>query len=348
MNMINGIFFVLTLLCIGWFFWQYHKEKRSLVLGISFVTAVIAIGGFIVMQLLRYDDIDFVRNTIVAIAVIFIAFLFLFPFALIFSFLTTGIQLIRHEGLRLSHFLSLGFGIAYIVYLIGWPLLENTPKSNFFDFLYVFLSFVFYFTLLTLIFYTITSFLNLIKVPGKKYQHIIVLGSGLINGNEMSPLLASRVDKGIALYHENPNSRLVLSGGKGEDETMAEGEAMRDYALSQGVPKEAILVDNKSMNTKENLLFSQDVIKASDKEIGNLLVVTTRYHVLRALLLAKNLGIACDGRGSKTKLYFSINAFVREWIAYLVMWRKSYFKVLAVAFVISGLRYLIPWLITLI
>lgn len=74
---------------------------------------------------------------------------------------------------------------------------------------------------------------------------------------------------------------------------------------------------------------------------ADILVVTTRYHVFRALLLAKNLGIECDGRVSKTKFYFSINAFVMEWITYLVLWRKKYFLVLAGGFVVIGLGYLL-------
>lgn len=115
---------------------------------------------------------------------------------------------------------------------------------------------------------------------------------------------------------------------------------MKNYALSKGVPEQAILMEDKSVNTEENLLFSKKLIDA--KQSGaqeNILVVTTSYHVLRALLLAKNLGITCDGRGSKTKLYFSINAFIREWIAYLVMWRKQYITVLVSSFVVIGLLY---------
>lgn len=188
--------------------------------------------------------------------------------------------------------------------------------------------------------YTITSLLNLWKNRKKKYGYIIVLGSGLLNGKEVTPLLASRVDKSIEAYFENEGSTLVLSGGQGPDEDISESQAMKNYALSKGVPEQAILMEDKSVNTEENLLFSKKLIDA--KQSGaqeNILVVTTSYHVLRALLLAKNLGITCDGRGSKTKLYFSINAFIREWIAYLVMWRKQYITVLVSSFVVIGLLY---------
>ncbi|HHU60778.1 MAG TPA: YdcF family protein [Natronincola sp.] len=217
----------------------------------------------------------------------------------------------------LPHILSLGFGILYILYLIIWPILGNAFENRLFEFIYAYLSFCFLFTLYIFALYTITNLLNLIKVPWKKYKYIVVLGSGLKDGMEVTPLLAGRVNKGIEAHRQNEGSVLILSGGIGRDEKIPEGEAMKNYALQQGVAKSNILVECQSTTTRENLLFSQAIIEELGEE-GNILVVTTRYHVLRALLLAKNLGIKCDGRGSKTKLYFSINALVREWIANLL------------------------------
>lgn len=341
--MLFSIFLLFAILGSTWFIWQFRKEKRSLWLGISFLAALVTLIAFVAFLLIRISDIGFVRMLLIGGGLLIGIVLLLFPFVLIASMLVSGIRLMRREGISLSHMLSFSFGIAYIIYLIIWPLLENVPKSGFFDFLYSYLSFCFFFTLLIFVLYTITNILNLLKSFRKKYQYIIVLGSGLRNGNEVTPLLASRVDKGIEAYWQNEGSFLVLSGGQGVDEKIAEGEAMKNYALQQGVPESAILIEDKSVNTSENLLFSQQLIERHAKEgRGNLLVVTTSYHVLRALLLAKNLGIACDGRGSRTKLYFSINAFIREWIAYLVLWRKKYIAVLVGGFVVIAL---VHWLI---
>lgn len=325
---------------IIWFLKQYRKEKRSLWLGVSFLVAFTGATSLLVVILIQFSDVWFVRMLLFTGAFFITVVFLLFPIVLVFTMLTSGIRLIRREGLSLSHLLSFGFGIAYILYLVIWPILQGFPESGFFDFLYTYLSFCFLFTLMIFVVYTITSILNLLYSRRKKYQYIIVLGSGLKDGYEVTPLLASRVDKGIEAYRQNENSILVLSGGQGHDEKIAEGQAMKNYALKQGVPESAILVEDKSVNTKENLLFSRKLIQHEDNGKGNLLVVTTRYHLLRALLLAKNLGIPCDGRGSKTKLYFSMNAFVREWIAYLVLWRKRYIAILVSSFVLIGLAYL--------
>ena len=52
-------------------------------------------------------------------------------------------------------------------------------------------------------------------------------------------------------------------------------------------------------------------------------LVTNYYHVFRALLWARRQAIPCIGYGAKTKFYFSLNAFIREFVGYLVMSRKK-------------------------
>ena len=51
-------------------------------------------------------------------------------------------------------------------------------------------------------------------------------------------------------------------------------------------------------------------------------LVTNYYHVYRALVLAKTLGFRCIGYGAPTKFYFTLNAFIREFIGYLYLKRK--------------------------
>lgn len=337
-------FVLIATLGIAWFTWQYHKEKRSLWLGITFLAALLPILGLCAFVLVAFEQFLPARIVLVVGVVAFMAAILMFPFVLIITMLISGIRLIRREGFSLPHMLSLGFSVCYIAYLLIWPMLSDIRKNDFFNFLYVYLSFVFFFTLSIFAMYTISNFLNLLRNRRKIYRYIIVLGSGLRNGTEVTPLLAGRIQKGIEAYHQNPGSRLVFSGGRGSDEALSEGEAMKYYAIEHGVPKEDILVETQSVNTEENLKFSYQMIQQdAEGEMGNLLVVTNRYHVFRALLLSKHLGISCDGRGSRTKLYFSLNALVREWIAYLVFWRRTYVIVLGVSFFILGTGYLLSW-----
>ena len=327
----------------AWFVRQYRKEKRSLWLGVSFLAALLPVLGLCAVILLIWEN-PLAQGVLVVGVVAFFAAVLLFPFALITTLLISGIQLIRREGFSLSHLLSLGFGVCYIAYLVGWPMLSDMKKNDLWNFLYAYLSFVFFITLSIFALYTVSSFLNLLRNRRKTYRYIIVLGCGLMNGAEVTPLLAGRIQKGMEAYRQNPGARLVFSGGKGSGEALPEGEAMKRYAVEKGVPEEDILVEAQSVNTRENLQLSYRLIQRDAQgDTGNLLVVTNRYHVFRALLLAKHLGIPCDGRGSRTKLYFALNAFIREWIAYLVLWRKTYVTVLVVSFFVLAAGCLLSW-----
>lgn len=197
------------------------------------MVSLLPIMGFCAFVLVLFEQLLLVRVILIASAVA----LLMFPIVLIITLLVSGIQLIRKEGFSLAHMLSLGFNVCYIIYLVVWPMLSDVKKNDFFNFLYVYLSFVFFFTLSIFAMYTVSSFLNLLRNRRKVYQYIIVLGSGLINGAEVTPLLAGRIQKGIEAYHQNSGSRLVFSGGKGSDETIPEGEAMGKYAITHGVPK---------------------------------------------------------------------------------------------------------------
>ena len=180
--------------------------------------------------------------------------------------------------------------------------------------IYKIFSFIFIYLLFLMAMYCVSAILNLIHIgKDKNLDYIIVLGAG-IKGKRVTPLLASRIDKGIELLKYNPNAKLILSGGMGPGEDIPEGVAMADYAKQNGVSEEKIVIEDKSKNTYENLLFSS---KLMDKENPKIALVTTSYHVFRALVFAKNLNIPCIGYGSKTKWYFTLNALIREYIGYL-------------------------------
>ncbi len=323
---------------LSWFLICFYREPRSLWLGLSFLVAVLGLMSLIALTLVMLDT--GLANMMVISGVMLAVFsLMLLPVAVVFSLITSGARLIRREGFSLSHALSLGLGVLYMLYLLFWPMLGAGIQSVFLDFLYDFLSYCFMATAAVFVVYWVTNLLNLLP-RRRTYRYIIVLGSGLRRDGTLTPLLAGRVDKGIESYRNNPGSLLIMSGGQGPDEVIPEAEAMRGYAQSLGIPGEDIFAEAGSTNTHENLMFSKQLIEKSGRGEGRILLVTTRYHVLRALLLAKSLDIPCDGRGSKTRMYFSINAFVREWIAYLVLYRKSYLILLLIGLAATVAAYL--------
>lgn len=76
-----------------------------------------------------------------------------------------------------------------------------------------------------------------------------------------------------------------------------------------------------------------------EKQKPKIIIVTTAYHVFRALILARKQGMKCVGFGAKTKWYFTLNAFIREFIGYLSLtWKMHVFVIVAMAVLIISCR----------
>lgn len=168
----------------------------------------------------------------------------------------------------------------------------------------------------------IGGFLAAKHTPAMDFDYIIILGCMIRKDGTLTPLLRGRVDRAIA--HAQAQERttgkkavFVPSGGQGRNEVMAEGEAMKQYLLSQGIPEEQILVENQSRNTAENMLFSKALIEA-EKPDAKIAFSTTNYHVFRAGIIATQKDFCPEGMGGKTKWYFWPNAFIREFFGMLV------------------------------
>lgn len=324
--MIQFIAFIPFILMSIVFITHMKKEPRGMVTGVLFLIYLITIGATGLFSLFYYSEI-LQKNTatyslVMVLGIIFVVAIALFPFVLIITYFVQGILILKKEGLRLKNILSLAFSISLVIYIFVWPLFRLKSLTNVYekpllliaDLVYKMLSFIFIYLLFLMAMYCISAILNLIHIGrNKKLDYIIVLGAG-IKGKQVTPLLAGRIDKGIELLKYNPNAKLILSGGMGPGEDIPEGVAMATYAKDKGVSDERIIVEDKSKNTYENLLFSAKLI---DKENSKLALVTTSYHVFRALVFAKKLNMPCIGYGSKTKWYFTLNALIREYIGYL-------------------------------
>ena len=163
---------------------------------------------------------------------------------------------------------------------------------------------------------------------------MIIPGCQIRKDGSLTPLLRARVDKALefaSTQHEKTGkgASFVVSGGKGPDEVISEADAMRNYLLSLGVEDSRILKENKSRNTEENISFSAEIIK-QEKENARIAFSTTNYHVFRTGNIAYKAGYDMEGIGARTKAYFWINAFIREFIATLVSEKKKHLVTLGV------------------
>lgn len=155
---------------------------------------------------------------------------------------------------------------------------------------------------------------------------IVVLGAGL-SGEEPTPLLAGRVDRGIQLFwrsvEEGLDPILVMSGGKGSDEVVSEADAMARYAVRAGVPGDLVLREDQSTTTEENLRNTRELLSQRGVHWDRLAVVTSSFHVLRAGTLTRRLGIPAAVVGAPTASYYLPAGFLREFVAVVVYHRTS-------------------------
>lgn len=184
-------------------------------------------------------------------------------------------------------------------------------------------------------------------IPAFDKDYILILGCQINDDGTLTKLLQSRADRALEFYRlqkEKTGKELtfVPSGGQGSDEIMSEAEAIGNYLLSCGIPEERILLESKSVNTHQNILFSKKLID-EQKENAKIAFSTTNYHVFRAGALAHEQGVEIEGIGARTKAYFWINAFIREFIATLFSEKKKHIAVLCIILLLSvaviGIRY---------
>lgn len=299
-----------------------RREPRSLWSGVSFFLMMLGLGGFVLCAAAEYAALlpGWAYGLLLALAMLAALLVLAFPLLLLGMFVIEGVKVVRHEGLRPANLLSLGFAVLWFGFLFVWPALGSWAWGPLGRALYFLLSFSAVYFLALMAMYVLSALLNLVHLrQNRRLDYIVVLGAGL-DGDRLTPLLASRVDRGAALLARNPEARLILSGGQGPGEDLPESDAMGAYAAQRGVSPQRMLLERRSATTEENLRFSRAMM---GEERPRVAVVTTAYHVFRALILAKKLGLPCVGFGAKTKWYFTLNAELREFAGYLKLaWRR--------------------------
>lgn len=107
---------------------------------------------------------------------------------------------------------------------------------------------------------------------------ILILGSSSIN----------RAKKGLEVYKKTFKP-IVVSGGVKRFGFISEAIKFREYLLDNGVKSEDIYIENMSSNTYENLKNSFNLINNIDKNMKNILIVTSSQHMLRVIFTFKKL-----------------------------------------------------------
>ena len=159
--------------------------------------------------------------------------------------------------------------------------------------------------------------------PAGEYDAIIVLGAQVKPDGTLSLQLQWRVDAAAKAWRER-QSIIVVCGAQGSNEPATEASVMKAELIRQGVPEEYILMDEESFNTRQNIANAVKLLEGRD--VQRVLVVTSDYHLPRAMAIAEDAALEASGVGSPTKLgvRFWVKNHGREALAWIKYWMQKY------------------------
>lgn len=293
--------------------WKPQRFKNAFVLMIALFFTMLTIASLFGSEIWR---------PIIATAIFIVAALIFTPILLTWN----GILIIKREGKSAANMLSLLLGIGIGIGEIAWfitifsNVLLSAPKWVYAVVLLLGLT-VFYLSFILLTFVVYSLYIQYIPKT-INFDYVIIHGCGLANGKDVTPLLAARIDKAIEVYRQSKiKPVLIPSGGRGDDESLSEAEAMKKYFLEKGIPEKDIYCEDKSTTTMENLANCKSYIEQQGEK-KKIALVSSNYHIYRCMLYADKIKMRCIGIGSHVALYYWPSALIREFIA--VFTRPSY------------------------
>ena len=139
---------------------------------------------------------------------------------------------------------------------------------------------------------------------GLRADCVLVLGAGLVDQFTPSDMLADRIDRGVEVYRAGAAAKLLMSGDHGS-EAYDEVNVMKARAVKAGVPSADVFMDHAGFSTYESVSRAKEIFGAK-----KIVIVTQKYHLFRAIFIARQLGLDAWGVDASLRPYR--NAVGRE------------------------------------
>lgn len=150
---------------------------------------------------------------------------------------------------------------------------------------------------------------------------ILVLGCLVNDGGVPSDMLHDRLRQSVELYQLGAAPKLLMSGDHGR-ENYDEVDAMKTYAVGEGISSENVFMDHAGFSTYESMYRAKEVFGAK-----KIIIVTQEYHLYRAIYIARSLGLDAYGVTSDYNRYLGqFRRDVREVLARVKDFGTSIFK----------------------
>lgn len=313
---------IIFLILVGLFSWSFYKHQASLWNGFLALMALFTLAGNLIF-LSIISNIKIIHLIFLIVFIITIVGLILIYAFHAIIFIWNGIIVWIRESHSLANLLTLILGIFMLLYpLINFLLFHKLIPKPYNSILELICNLSIFYLISLFVIFSISVWICNFYRPKSYKDFIIILGAGLLNGNQVSPLLATRIQRAINVYKQQANEGhrplIICSGGQGGDETTPEGVAMRDYVIDQGINPNDVVAEDKSRNTIENFAFSKRIVDQRQLDPNSGIFVSNNYHIYRASSYAQQAGMKIYGLGAKTSFFFLPNAIIREFIAILM------------------------------
>ena len=129
---------------------------------------------------------------------------------------------------------------------------------------------------------------------------IIVLGAGT-NGRTPSPVFRERLNHAVTLYREGYADIILLTGGYSPGNDRSDAAIAGDWLIEQGIPESAVLLEERSTITQENLKFAKEIMGSQD--LSTCILISDPLHMKRSMMMAKDYEIEAVSSPTPTTRY---------------------------------------------
>ena len=215
-------------------------------------------------------------------------------------------------------------GLCMLAMGVFWPLIIKITANGWKRVLRIIFLSLIVFYVGTFAIMCMAIYINAHNTPDNGHDAVIVLGAGLVRGDQIPTVLRQRLDAALVYLNDNPNSMAVVTGGLGHQATVTEAYAMGNYLIRHGIEPERVIYEEWSTTTQENLYFAKQLL---DRHIGEqeytVLVVTNDFHLPRSLMFARQAGFTAEGKAAPTQRNMMPRYYSREHAAllwHLIFW----------------------------
>ena len=151
-------------------------------------------------------------------------------------------------------------------------------------------------------------------------ENVYIVFGAKVKEDGPAKTLASRLDVAVDVMLADRSAVCIVSGGQGADEPFTEASCMFSYMVERGVSPDRIFLEEKASSTKENILYSAELINQQGLTDRQIICISSETHIPRIRLMCSRADIDALYIKAETPMkVFLFTTWVREYLSYVKM-----------------------------